>query len=290
MCSVCWSSRVVRGAGCVDGHASSCRASRPYVLQSRPRKQAAEACDRLGAAGAGGGERRHLLREVERPDAQHAGAEHRRVGRVEEARGRDIRAGWDVPVEHLHEEGGGVVPEVEPWVVAHVLEADERHGRAALGREPQAVLHDPFVEVARLHEEVEPAALDREPAAEGIGVQVAARGALVLVARHELVDVGCGDRELEHHALVPHAGILVRGSRVAGAEDEEARHLLGERDRGRRRVPGLARGRGRGRLVGVRVHAGLLRRGTRGVAGSACASAATRRARGRQRGRRTRRS
>ena len=141
-------------------------------------------------------------------------------------------------VEDLDVERRGVAPHVEARLVAHLLDPGEGHRVAARSAQPEPVEHLALVGVVVLHEQVEPAALDVEPAAEEVGVDVAGRRPLVARLGHEPVDVVDRDGQLEHQPVLVRPTLLVAGLGVVHPERHEALHLLGEQQ-----PAGLGRGR-----------------------------------------------
>src|SRR4051794_32663251 len=119
----------------------------------------------LADARAAGPERRQLLGEVTRPDDDHPGRDHRR---------RRVLALGHVALQDAREERRGVLPDVEAGVVLDQLEA--RHGQRMTDAvaEPEAVEH--VLDAGRdVDEEVEPALLDSQPAAQRIALDPAGR-------------------------------------------------------------------------------------------------------------------
>src|SRR3954454_13246313 len=165
-------------------------------------------------------ERRQLPGEVLGADAQDARRELLRAG---------VAALGHVALEHPREQRRRVLPHVEARVVLDQLEAGHGQRVADAVAEPQPVEH---VLDARLdvHEQVEPALLDRQPPAQRVALQVADGGGGPQRVVGEALHVLHLDREVE----LQRGRVLAAGdgaTRVVGlAEGDVAEHLLGEAD------------------------------------------------------------
>ena len=164
-----------------------------------------------------------------------------------EHRRRVVLALGHVALQHAREQRRRVLPDVEARVVLDQLEAGHRQRVADAVAEPEPVEH---VLDARLDvdEQVEPALLDRQPAAERVAVHPAdgRRGPQRVVA--EALDVLDLDRQVEHERGRGLAVRLGAAGEVGLAERDVAEHLLGEAN-GRGHVAAASAARRSGSMI-----------------------------------------